>query len=72
MPWFGIDIGGTLVKLTYFEPTDQGEFPDSCIRTEQDRVEAIKRYLTNNRAYGESGQRDEHLEIDNVNVNVRF
>jgi hypothetical protein len=22
MPWFGMDIGGTLVKLVYFEPTD--------------------------------------------------
>lgn len=22
MPWFGIDIGGTLVKLVYFEPED--------------------------------------------------
>lgn len=22
MPWFGLDIGGTLTKLVYFEPTD--------------------------------------------------
>lgn len=22
MPWFGMDIGGTLSKLVYFEPTD--------------------------------------------------
>lgn len=22
MPWFGMDIGGTLTKLVYFEPTD--------------------------------------------------
>ncbi|KFM77715.1 Pantothenate kinase 1, partial [Stegodyphus mimosarum] len=22
MPWFGMDIGGTLVKLVYFEPSD--------------------------------------------------
>ena len=22
MPWFGMDIGGTLAKLVYFEPTD--------------------------------------------------
>ena len=21
MPWFGMDIGGTLTKLVYFEPT---------------------------------------------------
>ena len=22
MPWFGMDIGGTLSKLVYFEPSD--------------------------------------------------
>ncbi|EJW83490.1 pantothenate kinase [Wuchereria bancrofti] len=26
MPWFGIDIGGTLVKLVYFEPEDHASF----------------------------------------------
>ena len=23
MPWFGMDIGGTLTKLVYFEPDDE-------------------------------------------------
>lgn len=31
MPWFGIDIGGTLTKLVYFEPTDQVEFADGML-----------------------------------------
>jgi hypothetical protein len=26
MPWFGLDIGGTLTKLVYFEPTDSVSF----------------------------------------------
>ena len=31
MPWFGMDIGGTLVKLVYFEPTDECNFhKDEC------------------------------------------
>ena len=25
MPWFGMDIGGTLTKLVYFEPKDHTE-----------------------------------------------
>ena len=38
MPWFGMDIGGTLAKLVYFEPTDgltklkEGEESASRIR----------------------------------------
>jgi hypothetical protein len=26
MPWFGVDVGGTLAKLVFFEPTDHNEF----------------------------------------------
>uniref|UniRef100_A0A5S6QEF7 pantothenate kinase n=1 Tax=Trichuris muris TaxID=70415 RepID=A0A5S6QEF7_TRIMR len=29
MPWFGIDIGGTLVKVVYFDPTDQNTDHDN-------------------------------------------
>ena len=28
MPWFGMDIGGTLTKLVYFEPT--GALSEKC------------------------------------------
>jgi pantothenate kinase len=29
MPWFGVDIGGTLAKLVYFEPNDHQDFTAS-------------------------------------------
>ncbi|CDQ91319.1 unnamed protein product [Oncorhynchus mykiss] len=50
-PWFGMDIGGTLVKLVYFEPKD------ITAEEEQEEVEnlkSIRRYLTSNIAYGKN------------------
>lgn len=47
-----MDIGGTLVKLVYFEPVD------ITAEEEQEEVEnlkSIRRYLTSNVAYGEFG-----------------
>ena len=44
-----MDIGGTLVKLVYFEPVD------ITAEEEQEEVEnlkSIRRYLTSNVAYG--------------------
>uniref|UniRef100_A0A914HAV2 pantothenate kinase n=1 Tax=Globodera rostochiensis TaxID=31243 RepID=A0A914HAV2_GLORO len=69
MPWFGIDIGGTLTKLVYFEPTDQADF----LETEDERMreKTIHRYLTTNKAYGETGVRDVHLQLNGVNINGR-
>lgn len=46
-----MDIGGTLVKLVYFEPVD------ITAEEEQEEVEnlkSIRRYLTSNVAYGTS------------------
>lgn len=46
-----MDIGGTLVKLVYFEPVD------ITAEEEQEEVEnlkSIRRYLTSNVAYGMS------------------
>ena len=64
MPWFGMDIGGTLAKLVYFEPTDDlakvKEGEENAI------LSSIKLYLTKNKAYGESGHRDAHIQMDNV------
>ncbi|MGH0137818.1 UNVERIFIED_CONTAM: hypothetical protein FKN15_017585, partial [Acipenser sinensis] len=61
-PWFGMDIGGTLVKLVYFEPID------ISAEEEQEEVESLKsirKYLTSNVAYGSTGIRDTHLELKN-------
>uniref|UniRef100_A0A4W5RXN2 Pantothenate kinase 1a n=1 Tax=Hucho hucho TaxID=62062 RepID=A0A4W5RXN2_9TELE len=63
-PWFGMDIGGTLVKLVYFEPKD------ITAEEEQEEVEnlkSIRRYLTNT-AYRKTGVRDVHLELKNLTM----
>lgn len=62
-PWFGMDIGGTLVKLAYFEPID------ITAEEEQEEVESLKsirKYLTSNVAYGSTGIRDVHLELKDL------
>lgn len=59
MPWFGMDIGGTLTKLVYFEPNDdepEGENEAKILRK-------IRHYLTKNAAYGKTGHRDIHLQV---------
>ncbi|XP_057714831.1 pantothenate kinase 2, mitochondrial [Corythoichthys intestinalis] len=64
-PWFGMDIGGTLVKLVYFEPRD------ITAEEEQEEVEnlkSIRRYLTSNTAYGAAGVRDVHLELRDLTL----
>ncbi|KAJ8264376.1 hypothetical protein GJAV_G00148440 [Gymnothorax javanicus] len=64
-PWFGMDIGGTLVKLVYFEPKD------ITAEEEQEEVEnlkSIRKYLTSNTAYGNTGIRDVHLELKNLTM----
>lgn len=71
MPWFGIDIGGTLVKLVYFEPSDDdAELSDNTVEKDSQTVLNIRRYVTGNVAYGETGVRDAHLQLDNLFVNV--
>lgn len=53
-----MDIGGTLVKLVYFEPVD------ITAEEEQEEVEnlkSIRRYLTSNVAYGTSTHLNTHL-----------
>lgn len=71
MPWFGIDIGGTLVKLVYFEPSDEdGELSDDAVEKDSQTVLKIRRYLTGNVAYGETGVRDTHLQLNDLYINV--
>jgi len=64
MPWFGMDIGGTLSKLVYFDPVDTTD-------TEEVPVSNIRKYLTNNLAYGDSGHRDEEKQLENVTIRNR-
>lgn len=67
MPWFGMDIGGTLTKLVYFEPTD-GESTDE---EEEETLQTIRHYLTRNEHYGKTGIRDVFLEMTNQSVGGR-
>lgn len=67
MPWFGMDIGGTLTKLVYFEPQDlEVEGTE-----EKETLSTIRKYLTGNVAYGKTGIRDVHLEMKNQTLGGR-
>lgn len=68
MPWFGMDIGGTLTKLVYFEPKDIDQ-------DEQDKevtvLKNIRKYLTKQSTYGKTGHRDVHLQMDDIVIRNR-
>lgn len=66
MAWFGMDIGGTLTKLIYFEPKD--DCPED---EEAEALKTIRHYLTTNRAYGKTGIRDTHLEMSEQQLGGR-
>lgn len=67
-PWFGIDVGGSLVKLVYFEPLDLSE---EEIKNEGEVLKTIKHYLIGNTAYGEVGIRDVSHELKSVKIGHR-
>ncbi|RUS70788.1 hypothetical protein EGW08_021447 [Elysia chlorotica] len=64
MPLFGMDIGGTLTKLVYFEPDNIDDFDQA----EQQTLRTIHRYLMGSTAYGTTGIRDVHLEMKEQNI----
>lgn len=67
MPWFGMDIGGTLSKLVFFEPKD------AIIEKTEDETQLLSnvtKYLTKNSAYGKSGLRDEHQQVCLIQINL--
>lgn len=62
-----MDIGGTLAKLVYFEPTE-----DSNLASEAETVKRIRHYLKRRSSYGKTGKRDVHLQMDNCCINGCF
>ena len=68
-PWFGIDVGGTLVKLTYFEPLDLTKEEEI---KEGELLRTIRHYLISYIAYGETGIRDAHLELKSKRIGDRL
>ena len=67
-PWFGIDVGGSLVKLVYFEPLDLST--EELIK-EGDVLKTIRHYLIGNTAYGTTGIRDVEHELKSIKVGDR-
>lgn len=67
MPWFGMDIGGTLTKLVYFEPCDL----DTANEEEAEALTTIRKYLTRNITYGQTGIRDAFLEMQKQTIGGR-
>ena len=63
LPCFGLDIGGTLVKLVYFEPLESTT--ESSVQ-EQAGIEALREFIISNVEYGEEGFRDDVLEMNNL------
>lgn len=59
--WFGVDIGGTLVKCVYFEcPESYGSNQE-----ESEGIALTRKFLKANLTYGSTGMRDENMEIPN-------
>ena len=57
--WFGVDIGGSLVKCVYFDcPRANGVNEE-----ESEGIAAMREFLKSTLKYGSSGIRDEHLEL---------
>ena len=65
--WFGVDVGGTLVKGVYYETqeeTQEGTKSSSTgQRTEGEGVAAMKKFIKSNLKYGSTGIRDQQLEM---------
>lgn len=71
MPWFGMDIGGTLAKLVFFEPVEDINNGIKRNNTDRKTLSNIRKYLTTNKAYGKSGHRDDHLQMSNIQIGGR-
>lgn len=65
MPWFGIDVGGSLIKVVFFDPKE-------TTREETVTLRRIRRYLRSSKPYGTTGKRDTHLEMPNCVINKRL
>ncbi len=79
--WFGVDIGGTLVKAVYYETSLEGE--EEKAAGERDRegasgggtwshkhqgINALKNFIKSSVTYGSTGMRDQRLEMNDVRI----
>lgn len=65
MPWFGMDVGGSLVKVVFFDPKE-------ATSDELVTLKRIRRYLKSSKPYGQTGKLDTHLEMPNCLINQRL
>ena len=63
--WFGVDIGGTLVKCVYLETQEENE---ELQGKEREGISALRTFLKSTVKYGSTGVRDLRLEMPMVNV----
>jgi len=68
LPCFGLDIGGSLVKLVYFEPCNS---QTNCEGQEKIGLEAMQDFIKSNIHYGDTGTRDEKLAMKSVVLGER-
>lgn len=56
--WFGVDVGGSLVKGVYYETQES-----TGQRCEGEGVASMKKFIKSNLKYGSTGIRDQRLEM---------
>mgnify|MGYP002804046671 FL=1 len=65
--WVGIDIGGTLAKVAFFEYYENGD----NIKYLGDSHAAVQQFIKSAHQYGSDGERDARLELKNVQLGTR-
>ena len=67
--WFGVDIGGTLVKCVYYETNeDYSERTSGTRRHKYKGIDALKHFVKSSLTYGSTGIRDQRLEMNDIKI----
>lgn len=67
MSWIGIDIGGTLAKVAYFEYCENG----NNIECAGNNHTALQDFIKSSHQYGSEGERDARFELKDVRIGTR-
>jgi pantothenate kinase len=67
LPWVGIDIGGTLAKVAYFEYYENGD----NMKYLGNNHTAVLDFIKSTHQYGPNGERDARLELKDVQLGRR-
>ena len=70
--WFGVDIGGSLVKCVYYETEEEeldGEGASGGTwHHKHEGIDALKSFVKSSLTYGSTGIRDQRLEMNDVRI----